>query len=109
MKYYLYHQNNTGGSWVIDDEVAEYVIIEAYDEKDANEIAKSKGIYFDGVDKEIDCECCGDRWYYPSVFNTLEDAKERTENQFSRDKKCRVHLKNKMPVYELDKDLFEIE
>jgi len=27
--------------------------------------ASVRWIYFDGVEKGYDCECCGDRWYEP--------------------------------------------
>jgi hypothetical protein len=27
--------------------------------------AEMIGIYFDGVDQNIDCSCCGDRWSQP--------------------------------------------
>lgn len=62
MKFYLFSQNNSGGSFVIDDNLDLYVIIEALDAEHANRIAEAKGIYFDGVDDDRDCECCGDRW-----------------------------------------------
>lgn len=39
--FYTFAQNNSGGSFVI---------------------AESIGIYFDGVECDLDCECCGDRW-----------------------------------------------
>ena len=60
MKFYEFHQNNTGGEW---DKILGYtVIIEAETPEKANEKAEEIGIYFDGVDNDIDCECCGDRW-----------------------------------------------
>ncbi len=62
MKFYTFNQNNSGGSFDIDDDIAHYVIIEAANANEANNKAKSIGIYFDGVDKDIDCPCCGDRW-----------------------------------------------
>jgi len=68
---YRYHQNNSGG-FVVDmptlsvseGYVEGYdVYIYASDKNEANKIAEAKGLYFDGVSKEIDCECCGDRWH----------------------------------------------
>lgn len=56
-------QNNSGGYYQINDKVASIVIIEADSALQANEIAESLGIYFDGVSEGIDCPCCGDRWY----------------------------------------------
>ena len=60
MKFYTFPQNNAGGEW---DKILGYtVIIEAETPEKANEKAEEIGIYFDGVDNDIDCECCGDRW-----------------------------------------------
>jgi hypothetical protein len=63
MAYFAFHQNNSGGSFVRDDNVAEVVIIEAKNADEANLRAEEVGIYFDGCDKDWDCPCCGDRWY----------------------------------------------
>jgi hypothetical protein len=61
-KFYTFHQNNSGGSFDINDDVACEVIIEATDSDHANSRAESVGIYFNGCADEIDCSCCGDRW-----------------------------------------------
>lgn len=58
-KFYTFNQNNSGGSFDYDDNLSEYVIIEAYNYIAANDIAESIGIYFDGYG---DCACCGNRW-----------------------------------------------
>ena len=42
--------------------VSEHVLIEADSSDEANVIAETKGIYFDGVNSGEDCPCCGDRW-----------------------------------------------
>ncbi len=62
-KFYVFHQNNSGGSYEINDNVSCEVIIEATSGDDANRRAENIGIYFDGCNDGIDCECCGDRWY----------------------------------------------
>ncbi len=62
-KFYVFHQNNSGGSYEITDDLACEVIIEATSGDDANRRAKKIGIYFDGCESGIDCDCCGDRWY----------------------------------------------
>lgn len=59
MKFFTYHQNNSGGVFHSDEQVAPVVIIEAESAYDANDIALEVGIYFDG---EGDCPCCGSRW-----------------------------------------------
>jgi hypothetical protein len=61
--FYTFGQNNSGGKFHIDEQVAHYVIIEANSAKEANQIAESMSIYFDGVQDGRDCDCCGDRWY----------------------------------------------
>jgi hypothetical protein len=60
--WYCFDQNNSGGSFVIDQDVAQDVYIQAHSSEEAIGIAESVGIYFDGVEKEMDCECCGNRW-----------------------------------------------
>lgn len=62
--FYTFRQNNSGGEFEVNDSVKHYVIIEADSAKEANNIAlENTDIYFDGVDKNMDCECCGNRWY----------------------------------------------
>lgn len=64
LKFYEFNQNNSGGNFVIDKDagIFEIVYIEASSSQEADFIAKNIGIYFDGVSKNIDCYCCGDRW-----------------------------------------------
>lgn len=61
-KFYHYNQNNSGGIFIDNDSVCEDVIIQARSAEEANSIAETIGIYFDGCSKGIDCNCCGDRW-----------------------------------------------
>lgn len=61
--FFFFYQNNSGGSFIVNDETTLYMIIEADDADAANARAEDIGIYFDGVEKDIDCACCGDRWY----------------------------------------------
>jgi hypothetical protein len=67
--WYVFRQNNTGGRFHYDDNLGERVIIEAIDHKQANKRAEELGIYFNGCDEEIDCPCCGDRWYSQQTEN----------------------------------------
>jgi hypothetical protein len=64
-KFFEFYQNNSGGSFDIDDErgIGARVWIEAVDADHANSRAEDIGIYFDGVMSGYDCECCGDRWH----------------------------------------------
>ena len=88
--FYVFQQNNSGGSWDIDEltGIGKIVIVEADNEDLAVEEAEKIGLYFDGVRKGIDCGCCGDRWdAYPDEYDTLYDISE-----------C-VAIANSKPVY----------
>jgi hypothetical protein len=62
LKWFNFHQNNSGGSWVVDNDVDTNVIVQAHNADEANQLAQRIGIYFNGVEDGTDCECCGDRW-----------------------------------------------
>jgi hypothetical protein len=64
-KFYMFDQNNSGGHFNHNEDagIGYQVVIEALDHHHANERAENIGIYFNGCDDDIDCECCGDRWY----------------------------------------------
>jgi hypothetical protein len=81
MKKYILTQNNSGGfyelpEWTGPSELggvcAYYgwqdqpvdVWVMAGDSWEAEGLAqKYAGVYFNGVEKGRDCDCCGDRWY----------------------------------------------
>ena len=60
--FYTYRQNNSGGNFIVNSDVTVTVIVEATDTEHADRRAEEFGIYFNGVNDDIDCECCGDRW-----------------------------------------------
>lgn len=60
--FYGFNQNNSGGHFVVDDSLCHRLFIEADDKDEAISKAEELGCYWDGVDKGIDCPCCGDRW-----------------------------------------------
>lgn len=62
MPFYYFRQNNSGGSFVYNDKLTHHVVIEAQSHTVANALAEDMGIYFDGVENDRDCPCCGDRW-----------------------------------------------
>jgi len=62
-RYFHFSQNNSGGSFDVDDKVAHHVIIQARSPEEANRLAINVGIYFEGCSTGQDCSCCGDRWY----------------------------------------------
>ena len=68
MTYYTYRQNNSGGSF---STPAISVVIKADTPAQANAIAITKGIYFDD-NYEIDCECCGQRWYPATDYDAVD-------------------------------------
>ena len=61
--FYEYDQNNSGGGFIVNDDVTYNVIIEADSADEADRRAEEIGIYFDD-NYEVDCECCGTRWSY---------------------------------------------
>ncbi len=79
--WYEFRQNNSGGHFVFDEHkgIGVDVWIEADSPEAANDIALALGIYFDGVAKNMDCGCCGDRWYEAwhgedaPIINTVYD------------------------------------
>lgn len=75
LKLYLFKQNNSGGSFDEDEKVAPYVIIQAYNAEQANALSSMYGIYFNGVEKNMDCDCCGDRWYEVDEDEEIVDDK----------------------------------
>lgn len=70
---YYFRQNNSGGRYHYDSQVTEKIFIEAASSDEANKIAESIGIYFDGVSSDNDCSCCGDRWSRASYDDTIDD------------------------------------
>ena len=71
--FYYITQNNSGGSFYVDQLLCHAMFIEADSVEEAKSIAENLGCYWNGVDDNIDCPCCGDRWY-PS-FDEVDFAK----------------------------------
>ena len=61
--WFEYDQSNPGGSY--DSSMPNKVFVEGKTAEEANDRAESVGVYFDGVDKGMDCSCCDDRWSRP--------------------------------------------
>ena len=70
---YTYRQNNSGGYY---HQPAKHIIVkDARDSEHACEIAMAAGMYLQGVAANMDCSCCGDRWYdMPDEWDTMENA-----------------------------------
>jgi len=62
LSWYEFTQNNSGGSFEVDDKLCHRIFIEDENYENAKERALDMGVYFDGCDAGIDCPCCGDRW-----------------------------------------------
>lgn len=62
LKWFEFSQNNSGGSFIINDKVCHRLFIEAESFSDAVEKAEDLGCYWNGVAEGRDCPCCGDRW-----------------------------------------------
>ena len=62
LKWFEFNQNNSGGSFIVNDKVCHRLFIEAKSFDDAVEKAEELGCYWDGVINGVDCPCCGDRW-----------------------------------------------
>ena len=56
--FYTINQNNSGGYYIVNEEVAEFVSVEANSPEEAED--KLNRIVEDYSEF---CECCGERWY----------------------------------------------
>lgn len=58
LQWWCFNQNNSGGSFHVDSNLAEIVFIQATSAKECE--AKARELFFES---NLDsCECCGDRW-----------------------------------------------
>ena len=75
MTFWIFRQNNSGGSFVLDmtQGIGVWVIVEASSQAHALERAAAVGIYMDGVELGVDCPCCGDRWSEPEEYVTSRE------------------------------------
>lgn len=88
MKFFTFYQNNSGGYFLEDEDVDHYVVIQAKNHHEANDKAQDIGIYFDGVKKGIDCDCCGDRWNEVGIndgsdtYRVFDNCKYYVEDEY---------------------------
>ncbi len=90
--FYIVDQQNSGGSFVVNENVCHRIVIEANSESEATSKAEELGCYWNGCNSGVDCPCCGDRWYgvdiveldkwkeqgYPvSVYNIYDNPEDR--------------------------------
>lgn len=69
LKWYAYDQNNSGGYFISNDVVAEYVLIQAATPDDADE----KMLELTQDYNEY-CPCCGERWWIDSHYSDGYDV-----------------------------------
>jgi len=72
MTFYIWYQNNSGGHFHVDENLSHRVVIEANTYTEAEYKALNLGIYYNGVDDDRDCDCCGDRWYHGHELTELD-------------------------------------
>ena len=91
-KFFTFRQNNSGGVFVVNDTVAEFVVVEATSPEDANARAGAMGMFSMSF-----CECCGTR--FSRAFkneegvDTFEEAvAEARHSSFNKDKTVVVHF-----------------
>lgn len=99
-KFFTFYQNNSGGSFDIDlsSGISKYVIIEAKNADQANDIALGIGLYFYGCSSGNDCSCCGDRWQEASDDEGTELPSIYGENVVITDsfnERYSIHFLNK--------------
>lgn len=70
-QWYEASQNNSGGSFVVNEVLCHRLFIEAESAEQASNIAQKLGVYYDGCRNGMDCNCCGDRWYEPDKVPDL--------------------------------------
>ncbi len=78
--FYKFDQNNGGGYFVTDENLCHRLFIEADNEHEAIEKAEELGCYWDGVNRGLDCPCCGDRWDFPDKLDSKHYAWEKHSN-----------------------------
>lgn len=83
--FYTYRQNNTFGEFKISETLDQFVVIEASSASEADEKAEQIGIYFHGVAKGHDCDCCGDRWWKATEHNGYPYPSRWGEEELSPD------------------------
>ena len=82
MAFFYYRQNNPGGKTYNNHIVGSWVIVEHIDAEWANDFVQEctgGAVYFNGCSNNIDCKCCGDRWWRVNkagFYGEDEDGKE---------------------------------
>lgn len=95
LRWWSVSQNNSGGHFYNDDNVAEYVLVQAYSTSEAE--AKLRELTEDSSHDW--CECCGERWYIslwddegteePTIYE--RPLEEQTSGWFEAEARLHYH------------------
>jgi hypothetical protein len=105
-QFYEISQNNSGGSFIVDDKLCHRLFIEAESSDEASSIAEDLGCYWDGCDTGYDCPCCGDRWYRPWLNDGIDLEEMNTKwngyevNEWVKNSSEETAIKNFKSRYE---------
>lgn len=97
-KFYTFSQNNSGGSF---SKPAIFLIVEASNSDEAANIAMNHGVYFNGVDGEMDCECCGDRWYDSPDVSDTPSIYGKTPEEYMKNSITSYFASDEVPLYKI--------
>jgi hypothetical protein len=95
LKWWTIRQNNSGGYWITNDDVAMYVLIQAPNKDEAYNIYERVC----GPTMDEYCECCGERWSFydweeptdePMIFGEPYKA-HNVMKWFSSEAEARLH------------------
>lgn len=97
LKWFTLWQNNSGGFFTIDENVAEYVIIQATSAEEAQAKAESF------CSNAGSCPCCGDRWSFyfqeeegtliPMIYGTPAEAYVPSSRRSNREtRQAKLHF-----------------
>jgi hypothetical protein len=96
LKWFTLNQNNSGGVFTVDENVAEWVCIQALSAEEA--MAKAEAF----CTNEGSCPCCGDRWYInfdeedgkqvPMIYNTPVEEYVPIKLFFAQERHIKLHF-----------------
>jgi hypothetical protein len=93
LKWFCFSQNNSGGNYVINDDVGHYVFIQAASTKEAiiaaYVILDDSGTFW--------CACCGPRWYFD--HNDLDAYDEPTTDSGTKLSNLNSTYRNEIRLY----------
>ena len=105
-KLYRFLQNNSFGEF----KGLHCVFIEAESAEEANELFLKKGIgYFDGVEKGVDCPCCGDRWERATKVDTTMNLLTFISTGATFYLKDRIIEENHENLRKVGKDIYDFK